>query len=147
MGKELIIIGQISLCGIFVALIVIFVNHLLANTRERKKERLQKGNNVVAAFSSELDALHQTNDDCRNILTIETYKKHESAIRAFLPYLSWVDRFRMKRAWHRLIFHKNDTKGMLPFYEQYADFGSLDKRQSIRPIVINRIEKILSFAK
>jgi hypothetical protein len=147
MEKELIIIGQISLCSFLMALIVVFLNHLSANTRERKKERLQKGNNLIAAFSSELDALHQTSDDCRNILTIETYKRHESTIRAFLSYLSWMERFRLKRAWHRLAFHRNDTKGTLPFYEQYADFGFLDKRRSVRPIVIKRIEKILSFAK
>jgi hypothetical protein len=128
-------------------LIVIFLNHLLANTRDRKKERIQKGTNVIAAFSPELDALHQTNDDCRNILTMETYKKHESAIRSFLPYISWIERLKLCRAWHRLAFHRNDIKGILPFYEQYADLGSLDKRRSIRPTVIRRIERILSFAK
>lgn len=147
MNEKLIITGQISLCAVFTALFVIFLNHRLSNTREKTKERHQEGKNIISAFKQELDALIQTNNDCRDIMTMEAYKKHESAIRSFLPYLSWIDRFRFKRAWHRLAFHQNDTKGMLPFYEQYADLGSLDKRRSVRPFVIKEIERILSFAK
>lgn len=147
MNENLIITGQISLCAVLVALLVIYLNHLLANTRERAKERHQKGKDVISAFNRELDALYQTNDDCRNIMTMEAYKNHESAIRSFLPHLSWVNCFRVKRAWHWLAFHKNDKKRTLPFYEQYADFGSLSKRRSVRPEVIRRIEMIISLAK
>lgn len=147
MNENLIITGQISLCAILVTLLIIFLNHILANTREKGKARYQKGKKVISAFNLELDALYQTDDDCRNILTMEAYKKHESSIRSFLPHLSWVDRLRLKRAWHRLAFHQSDEKRTLPFYEQYADFGSLPKRRSVRPEVIRRIEKIVSLAK
>ena len=146
MNESLIIIGQISFCGVLVALLVLYLNHVLANTREKEKERRQGGKDVISAFNQELDALHQTGDDCCNILTTEAYRRHESAIRSFLPHLSWVNRFRLKRAWQRFAFHKNDKKRKLPFYEQYADLGSLSKRRSIRPKVIRRIEKIISFA-
>ncbi len=146
MNEKLIIIGQISLSGVLLALLVIYLNHLLSNTRERAKERRQIGKNVISAFNRELNALHQTDEDCRNILTMEVYRNHESAIRSFLPYLSWVTRFRVKRAWYRLAFHKNDKKGKLPFYEKYADCSSLSKRHSIRPEVIKRIEKIVALA-
>lgn len=147
MNENLIITGQLSLCAILTALIIVILNHRLANTRKKMKERHQEGKNIISAFKLELNALIQTNGDCRDIMTMEAYKKHESAIRLFLPYLSWIDRFRLKKAWHRLSFHRNDRKGLLPFYEQYADFGSLTKRRSIRPIVIKRIEKIVSIAK
>ena len=146
MNETIITIGQLSLCGILLALLVLLMNHALANTRDKAKEKRQIGKNVISAFSKELDALHQTDDDCRFILTTEAYKRHESTIRLFLPYLSWIDRVRLKRAWHGLVFHHKDKKGNLPFYEQYADCGSLSKRRAIRPEVIRKINKILSYA-
>jgi hypothetical protein len=145
MNETIITIGQLSLCGILVALLVLLLNHILANTRDKAKEKRQIGKKVISAFSKELDALYQTDDDCRLILTTEAYKRHESAIRSFLPYLSWIDRARLKRAWHSLVFHHKDKKGNLPFYEQYADCGSLSKRHAIRPEVIRKIDKIVSF--
>lgn len=145
MNEPMIIIGQISLASIFVALLVLLLNHHLANTRDKAKDRRKIGQKVADAFSKELDALLQTNNDCRLILTAETYRQHDSAIRSFMPYLSWIDRIRLKRAWHLLVFHPKDKKRQLPFYEQYADFGSLSKRRSIRPEVIKKLNKILSF--
>ena len=137
MNETIITIGQLSLCGILLALLVLLMNHALANTRDKAKEKRQIGKNVISAFSKELDALHQTDDDCRFILTTEAYKRHESAIRSFSPYLSWIDRVRLKRAWHSLVFHHKE-KGNLPFYEQYADCASLSKRCAIRPEVIKK---------
>jgi hypothetical protein len=94
-----------------------------------------------------LDALIQTDQDCRLILTEQAYQKHGSAIRDFMFYLSWIDKFRLKRLWHRLAMIKASRKQHIPFYEQYADCGSLDKRRKVRPIVIKRIQDIISFAK
>jgi len=34
----------------------------------------------------------------------------------------------------------------IPYYEQYADCGSLDKRRKVRPVIIKRIQDIISFA-
>lgn len=146
MNEPIIILGQLSFCGILVALLLLLLNHILSNTRDKAKERRQIGKDVISAFRKELDDLRQTDDDCRLILTTEAYKRHQSAILSFLPYLSWLDRIRLKRAWHNLAFHHKDKKGHFPFYEQYANFGSLSKRRSIRPEVIRKIDKILSFA-
>ena len=146
MNGSLIIIGKLSLCGLFIALLVLYLNHILSNTRDRAVERRQKGKDVISAFSRELDDLHQKNDDCRHILTTEAYRRHESAIRSFLPHLSWINRTRLKRAWYSLAFHHKDKKKKLPFYEKYADLGSLSKRRSVRPEVIRKIERIFSFA-
>jgi hypothetical protein len=41
---------------------------------------------------------------------------------------------------------KIGKKQNIPFYEQYADCGSLDKRRKVRPVVIKRIQDIISFA-
>lgn len=147
MHEPLITTGTLSLCSVLLALIVVLLNHGFSKTRDRRKIRLEKGQSLIEAYRPELDALiHNTNDDPRLILTPEAYRRHESAIRYFTPYLSWIDRLRIRWAWHRLAYHPRDKDGKIPFYEQYADCGSLNKRKSVRPVVIARIKRIISFA-
>ena len=141
-----IIIGQLSLAGLFFLLLAAYINHLLANTRDRVSRRRNQGQVVTSAFKPELDALIQTDQDCRLILTNQAYQKHESAIRDFMLYLSWINKFRLKWFWYRLAMIKVGKRKHIPFYEQYADCGSLDKRRKVRPIVIARIQDIISFA-
>jgi hypothetical protein len=141
-----IIIGQLSLAGLFCLLLAAYIDHLLANTRDKITRRRNQGQILITAFTPELDALIQTDQDCRFILTQIVYRKHESAIRDFMLYLSWIDKFRLQWQWHRLAMIKITKKQHIPFYEQYADCGSLNKRQKVRPIVIKRIQKIISFA-
>jgi hypothetical protein len=114
MSENLIVIGQLSLCGVLLMLVTTLLNHLLANTRDKTKLRCDRGQNLASAFKPELDALIQTNEDCRLILTEETYRRHESAVRAFMPYLSWIDRFRLNRAWRNFALFKVDKKRRVP---------------------------------
>jgi len=141
-----IIIGQFSLAALLLALITVYLNHLFANTRDKVSRRRDRGKVLMAAFKSELDALIQTDEDCRLILTQQSYQKHESAIRDFMFYLSWIDKLRLKTLWYRLATIKVGKKKHIPFYEQYADCGSLDKRRKVRPIVVKRIQEIISFS-
>jgi hypothetical protein len=60
-------------------------------------------------------------------------------------YLSWIDKLRLKWLWYRLAMIKVSKKQHIPFYEQYADCGSLDKRRRVRPIVVKRIQGIIFF--
>lgn len=139
-------IGTLSLSTLAVALIVVFLNHKLSNTRDKAKERRAAGNAVAEAFRPELDALNQTDTDCMLILTESAYHKHEAAVRYYLTLLSWIDRLRVRRAWRRLAHHRKDRKSYIPFYEQYADSGSITKRHRVRPIVIERISRIVSLS-
>jgi hypothetical protein len=146
MNQELITIGKISLSGILLALITVYVNHLFANSRDKIKQRRDQGQTISKAFDLELHSLIYTNEDCRLILTQEAYQRHEAAVRTFSRNLSWIDRLRLKLLWYRLAMIKIDKKHHMPFYEQYADCGALDKRRKVRPIVIKRIQDIISFA-
>lgn len=139
-------IGPISLSVLLISLIVVWLNHILANTRDRAKERRSAGSVVVEAFRPELDALLQSNQDCGLILTDTAYLRHESAVRNLLPKLSWCNRIFLHCAWLKLAFHQQDQKGSIPFYEQYADYGSLTQRRHLRPIVIERISRIVKLA-
>ena len=141
-----IIIGQISLAAILLILIPVYLNHLLANTRDKVIRRRNQGQVLMPAFKAELDDLIQTDKDCRLILTQTAYRKHESAVRDFKFHLSWIDKFRLNRLWYRLAMIKVGKKKHIPFYEQYADCGSLDKRRKVSPAVIKRIQDIISFA-
>ena len=59
---------------------------------------------------------------------------------------SLIEKKRLKRKWQLLAMSRIDKNHYIPFYEQYVDYGSFDRRQKIRPIVIKRIQDILSFA-
>jgi hypothetical protein len=143
----MITLGQISLAAILLALIGALVNHYLAIARDARNKRADQAGKVVAAFRPELEALVQTNNDARIILTPDAFSRHEAAISNFLPYLSYFSRFRMSRAWGKLVYYENKEKSKTPFYTQYADCGSLDKRNRVRPLAIERIQKIISLAR
>ena len=141
-----IIAGQLTLAGLLLVLITVWLNHLLANTRDAKNKRTTHAVKLIEAFQPELDAIIQTSEDCRLIMTDEVYNKHESAIRAFTHHLSCIDKFRLNRLWNRLAMIEVSEKHHIAFYAQYADCGSLNKRRRIRPIVAKRIQDIISFA-
>lgn len=140
-------IGTFSLSAFAVALLVVLLNHVFANKRDKAKERRIAGNSVVEVFRPELDALNQTDNDCMHILTESAYHRHETTVRNLLPLLSWIDRFRLNRAWRQLAYHKEDREARIPFYEQYADCGSLTKRRKVRPVVIERMSRIISLSR
>ena len=135
----------ITLPGLLLFFIGIGLNHVLANTREKTKTRRTNAKTLISAFNPELEALLETNKDCLLILTQEAYKRHSMAIHSFLPNLSWLDKLRLQWRWTRLALIKIG-KIKHPYYEQYADCGSLDKRQKIRPVVTKRIQDIISFS-
>jgi len=137
-------IFQSILITLLVGLTIALANHLLSNTREKRKERREAGRLVANAFRAELDALLQTDTDARHILMDEAYLRHESAVRHFMPKLSWINRLRLHWAWRALAHHQKDKKCQIPFYEQYADCGSLTKRRNVRPFAIKRIQHIIS---
>ena len=146
MNQEPIILGQLSLAALLLVLLTVYLNHIFANSRDKIKTRKEQGHALSMAFEPEIQALTNTDQDCRLIMTDKAYQKHASAIRIFSRYLSWVDRIRLQVLWHRLAMVKIDKKNHIPFYEQYADCGSLNKRRKTRPVVIKRIQDIIYFA-
>ena len=102
------------------------------------------GNTIANTFRPELDALIQAGEDARIILTDEAFLRHDSVIRNNISLLPWLDQCRLRRAWKKLAYHPQDKKKQIPFYENYADYGSLDKRREMRPLAISRIQKIIS---
>ena len=74
-------------------------------------------------------------------------RKHHSAANNFMRELSWLDRVRFLCAWRKLAYHKADKDGKHQFYAQYADCDSLTLRRKMRPIAIQRIERIIALAR
>lgn len=146
MSESIIITGQLTLAALLPALITVWLNHRLANTRDAKNKRASLAIKLIETFQSELDAIIQTDKDCGLIMTDDAYMRHDSAVRSFLIHLSWYDKFRLQRLWHKLAMARLSKKQHIPFYAQYADNGSLDKRKRIKPIVKKRIQDIISFA-
>lgn len=146
MIEQNVIFGQLSVAAIFLVLVSVYLNHLLANTREKIRDRKEQGKILVSAFEPELNALIKKVGDCRFVMTEEAYHRHDAAVRAYLRYLSWIDRFRFNKLWHRLAMIRITEDTHIPFYTQYSDCGSLNERAIKHPLAIQRIQDIISFA-
>ena len=137
---------EAGLATILLALVSVYLNHVLANTREKRKVRRERGQALIVAFDRELQALLNTDKDCRHILTHDAWKRHVAAVRSFAPYLSWLERLILEYYWISLTSLKIRKKRYETGYDQYADCGSQYNRTSVRPAVIKRIQRIISLA-
>ena len=132
----LIIVGSL-LTGLF--LLTLYRKN---RTREYRKQ-------LFNAFSPELNRILQTNDDCMHILDSVAYTKHETAVNNLMAHVGFIEKFRLKRKWRCLAMMGIDKKTYAPAYTytQYSDTGSSSVREKVRPVVIKRIQDIISFAK
>jgi len=144
MDQQLISIGQFSLAAILVALIGIWINHRVAIARDTRYKTADQVRKLITTFRPELEALIKTHDDPRIILTHDAFIRHEAAIRDFLPYLSFVSRSSMNKAWRKLAYYENDKKYETPAYIQYASGGDLERRERMRKLAIERIQNVIS---
>lgn len=147
MKESLVITGQITLTGILIVLVTVWLNHVLSNTRDARNKRLAQGRKVVDTFQLELDQLIHSAEDAGSIMTMEAYLRHESTIRDYKTYLSWFHKYKVINAWRQLVYHPEDKKEQLPFYVQYADNGSLTAGRRLRPLVIHRMQTLIDLAK
>ncbi len=98
------------------------------------------------AIQPELDKILHTDEDCRIILDDIAYSKHKTAINNLISQTDFIERIRLKRKWKILTTTKFNKKTIhTTCYEQYADYGSLKKRREMRPIIIKRLQGIVSF--
>lgn len=125
-------------------LFAVLIGTLIWINQSRRTASRQAGDRIIEAFQPELDALIQTSGDAGNILTDEVLNKHDSAIRNNLPRLLWIQKFRLRRAWHEMAYCQVDEQHKILFYTMYSDCGSLDIRRKMRPLAIARIQKIIS---
>ena len=135
-------IKSYPLYSILATLFVAGFGYLLKISLLQRQSVKDAGKNIIAAFQEDLDKLIQTNGDCRLILNSEAFKKHESAIRNNINNPSFFKKFRLRHAWGRLAYYEG-SKG-IPFYEMYADYGSLDKRARMKTLAISRMQRIVA---
>ena len=140
--ETILLIKSHPLYGVLIVLLVAFLGYLLRVSLLQRQGIKTAGENIVDAFQEELDRLIQEGDDCRLILDSKAFKKHEAAIRNNIDNLSIFQRNRLRQAWDQLAYHKNNNQ--IPFYEMYADCGSLHKRAKTKPLAISRIQRIVS---
>lgn len=138
------IITENPLSSALGALILVWLGYRLRLTEQVIKHRIEAGRRIADAFRPELDALVQYGGNAGLVLTDEVFKKHEAAIRNNTRNLSWWVQLRLHLAWRDLAYLGKSKKQQIPFYEQYFDGGSLDKRATVRPLAIARIQRIIS---
>jgi len=131
-----------GLLAIVAALLTGLFGFGMYNKNKTRKYRQQ----LFDAFHPELNRILQSNEDCINILTDTAHSKHEIAVNNLIAHIGFIEKIRLKRKWRRLAMIKVGKRKYIPYYEQYADCGSLDKRRKVRPVIIKRIQDIISFA-
>ena len=132
----------------FLAIVAALLAGLFGLNLYRKNKTRGYRQLLFEAFQPELNRLLQTNDDCMYILDYAAYIKHEIAINNLLAHIGFIEKFRLKRKWRCLATIGIDKKTYIPTYAytQYSDTGSSTVREKIRPIVIKRIQNIISFS-
>ncbi len=131
--------------GIF-AIIAALIAGLFGLVLYRKNRVRLYRQNLFNAIQPELDKILHTDEDCRIILDDTAYSKHKIAINNLISQTDFIERIRLKRKWKVLTTTKFNKKTIhTTCYEQYADYGSLEKRREIRPIIIKHLQDIVSF--
>ena len=128
--------------AIFVATLPFAFKNGLIHYKERRQRIQTAGVSITAAFQPELTAISQGNNDCGNTLDTAAFLRHEAAIMAHSKNLGLIKRRRLHKAWKELAYHSE--KKYIPFYDTYADCGSLDKRAELKPLAISRIQNLIS---
>lgn len=113
----------------------------------RKKTVREYRKQMFDAINGDLNRLLQTDDDCMHFLNDMKLRKHEAAVNNLMAHVGFVERYRLKRKWYALAMVKIDNDHHIPDYSQYADFGSIDKRRRIRPVIIKRLGDLMTFCK
>ncbi|KAB2833749.1 MAG: hypothetical protein F9K48_07770 [Candidatus Brocadia sp.] len=99
--------------------------------------------NLRRAFLDELLKLEAgENIDTYNILA-PALNKHQAAVFEFRQILSSTKSAAFDTAWKEYYYGTEQQE--IPFLEQYADLGNLNKRKIYRHLAIDRIRTILSF--
>jgi hypothetical protein len=126
------------------AISILLLRHFLSVSRANHANRCAIGKRIADAFAQELNALIQSNECASLTLTNDAFKRHDAAIRNNIKSLSFLQQFRLNKAWKELAYHPDDKKCKIPFYEQYFSGGSLDDRKKLNHLAICRIQKISS---
>ncbi len=142
---DFIKIGTISLSAVLVGLIYILIKHFLAKDRskqERVFEACKKFNDV---FVDDIRRLQAGNEDAYDILKTSIIK-HEIAILEYKKYLKGKKLKTFERAWNEY-YYGNIPGNCIPFIEQYFAAGSITEKRELTNLVLQRLKKLISFAK
>jgi hypothetical protein len=123
----------------------LFIVHYLTKRRERTKYFREASRRFRETFSEEIVRLQSGNEDAHKVLK-NMFPKYQQAKIDFEYYLSNKQKNELKQAWNDFCCQRV-SEIEVPFWEQYFDGGSLSKRQELNKIALERIEKLLSYAK
>lgn len=133
-----------ALVAILSALVSGWVGYRFGLANSKRERRIEAANRLYEVFQPLHDRLEK--EDCDAIKVLQpTIHDQEKAIANLKRYLSKRQAVRLQEAWNEYYLYTNGPT--IPFLEQYADTGSIDKRRRIRPLLIRRLDNILNFSK
>ena len=142
---DIINIGTISLTAVLGGLIYILIKHFLAKDRSKQERFLEACKKFNDAFIDDIRRLKAGNEDAYDVLK-SSIVKHETAMLEFKKFLKRKKLQDFEQAWNEY-YYGNIPGNRLPFIEQYFAGGSVTKKRELTQLVLQRLEKLSSFAK
>lgn len=114
--------------------------------RDRLADRREAARMIADAFLPELTALRQRARivGVGQILTEEALNRHQSAVNNYADRLSWCHAWRVRRRWRRLTHQNHGGMSHGPSYHWYFDGGSVDRREELVGLSIERMQALIS---
>ncbi|MGR8931616.1 MAG: hypothetical protein ACU836_13320 [Gammaproteobacteria bacterium] len=138
------IIKNNPLYAVLATILTFGFGYLLKVSFSQRKSIKTAGEKIITAFQPELDRIIQSSEDCGCILDDAAFRKHEAAVRNNINDLSIFQRGRLRKAWEKLAYHKENKQ--IPFYEMYYG-SSISEKNELRKKAISRIHKIIKIVK
>lgn len=131
-------------------LVAAFFASIIPRKRQERQRFNEAADRFKEAFTEEIRfidrsyALDRAFRDIPEVLAAAS-GKHEAALIKFMIVLSERNKKKIKKAWKEYT-GENKLMGEYTF-NQYATYGKIKDAKNIRNNALNRVEKILSFAK
>jgi hypothetical protein len=149
--------GSFSLGAIAGGIVIGIANHYLSKSRNKEQREINEFNNAAAIFRdvflpetaflkyhANIGGLGSSNN-LHEILS-SGYLRQLKAFETFKPYLSPVNRIGIDKAWQEYCRHPDNQETL--YFKQYSTKNvSRDREAELKNIALERIEKILEFAK
>jgi hypothetical protein len=142
---DIINIGTISLTAVLGGLIYILIEHFLAKDHSKQERFLEACKKFNGAFIDDIRRLEAGNEDAYDVLK-SSIVKHETAMIEFKKILKGEKLQDFGQAWNEY-YYGNISGSGLPFIEQYFAGGSVTKKRELTQLALQRLEKLISFAK
>ena len=135
-------IGTISVSGLLLLLVPLFLRHLLVKDRIKQQEHSEAKRKLRETFTSQLQYIRQEGNIDVYLSLFNAFSEHQKAINEFRRFLKGRKLKQFDDVWKQ--YYANPGGKKLKQYEAKPNHEESEQR---RKLAVDKIEAILSFAK